>query len=218
MASPSDPAFRGLGLDDLCLSMDEGIYGEVSDATRHTRGQAIAFFAREAGCSFTEVKCRVRWLRLYTRQDAWETGGMEWWADHKGVELEDAPDVPPDDWQPSEGIPAWEFCDKSARGARMAYVMEQLPYKPNPLLFRKGDLVHVNVRPNAPPRAAALNRLLLRVTEWVAPPKRDRPIEGVSVPTAFAYTPANSRFVAGDPTGVPLYADELVIIESARGY
>lgn len=116
--------------------MDDGIYGEVQDVSKRTRGQAIARFAGEAGVSFTEVRCTVRYLRIFTRQQLWDGPGKDRWADDidmqhlidhgKRLGLKESfartPPEPPANWNPDESMPCWEFCDKSAPGAVKAYI------------------------------------------------------------------------------------------------
>lgn len=149
---PSDPAFPGLTPDDLSLFMDEGIYGEVQDASKRSRGAAIGRFAREADCDFTQVRCGVRYVLLHDRQDLWDGPGRDSWADNLFVESglrhrydaetkrhylvdkddnevpepdwPDPPDEPPADWEPSEYMPCWEFVAKTHPRALKVYICE----------------------------------------------------------------------------------------------
>lgn len=132
---PTDLAWPGLTPDDLCMSMDEGMLGEVRDASRCTRGQAIAFYASEAGCSFTEVRCVVRYALLYTRQDVWDGPGRDRWADDHVADswgkvsvaeaFATAPTEPPTNWRPDEYMPCWEFCERTHPRAVRVYCLEQ---------------------------------------------------------------------------------------------
>lgn len=118
--SPDEPAFPGLTADDLCYSWDEGVPGEVRDASKCSRGQAIAYYASEAGCDFREVRCLVRYVLLHTRQDLWEGPGRDRWADGLVIEsqwrlsLDEAwkqtPADPPPGWRPDEGMACWSVC------------------------------------------------------------------------------------------------------------
>lgn len=133
--TPTDLATPGLTVDDLCLRVDEGIYGEVQDGNR-PRATAISNFASEAGILFTQVQCRVRYLRFMTRQDVWNGPGKDRWVDlhcdepeYRGKPLEAcfavAPEEPPADWRPDEYDPCWEFCDKAHPEAIRAWICEQ---------------------------------------------------------------------------------------------
>lgn len=138
--APTDLAYPGLTVDDLCLRVDEGIYGEVQDGNR-PRATAISNFANEAGLAFTEVRCRVRYLRFMTRQDVWNGPGRDRWCDDRinqhlidhGTRLpltaawKDVPGTPPDDWRPGEYDPCWEFCEKTHPEAIRAWICEQKP-------------------------------------------------------------------------------------------
>jgi hypothetical protein len=150
---PTDLAWPDLSLDDLSFYVDEGVYGEVRDASKCTRGQAIAFFASEAGCAFTDVRCVVRYVLLHTRQDVWDGPGRDRWADdwafdnhvrvvwhedRKGQPDEwtyeylngepatppELPAEPPPDWRPDEGMPCWSTCRPDHPRAQRAYMLE----------------------------------------------------------------------------------------------
>lgn len=122
--APDALAFPGLSADYLTYSWDEGVEGEIRDASRCTRGQAIAAYASEVGCDFTEVRCVARYVLLHTRQDVWEGPGSDRYADdlaHQhlvdhGVQLslKDAwkrtPERVPDGWEPSDGMACWSVC------------------------------------------------------------------------------------------------------------
>lgn len=128
----------GLTPDDLCLSIDDGIYGEVADATKHKRASAMARYASEAGCSFNEVHCRKRYCRIYTQQEAWDSYGrdryLDEWEYHfcadNGREptLEEAdaaiPGYPPPDWRPRDDDPCWGFVRRDVPGALPIWVCE----------------------------------------------------------------------------------------------
>lgn len=92
---------------------DDASYGSVQDARHTTRGKAAALVARESTGHLPDVRVWKRYIWVYDRQDAWDEAGRERWADARDVEWEDAPTVAPDDWQPDEGTPAWEFVHRS---------------------------------------------------------------------------------------------------------
>lgn len=138
---PHEPAFPGLSLDDLCFQYDEGVYGEVCDSARWTRGQAIAAYTSEMGCDFTEVRCVVRYVLLHTRQDVWDGPGKDRWVDDQRFgavgdpgwpepreSLEDAfrraPAEPPADWVPDESMACWSVCRPEHPRAQRAYMCE----------------------------------------------------------------------------------------------
>lgn len=129
----------GLTADDLCLSVGEGVYGEIRDASKTTRAAATSFFAGEVGCSFTDVRCRVRYARLFTLQETWDGPGKDRWVDVQdwehynafGVHLplgplfEKAPKEPPADFEPDETMACWQFCERTTPGAIKIYVCEE---------------------------------------------------------------------------------------------
>lgn len=134
----TDPAWPGLRPDDLCFQYDEGIYGEVRDASTTTRGQAIAFFAGEAGCDFTDVRCVVRYVLIHTRQDVWDGPGKDRWVDDEqrqhlvdhgvrpplGELFENAPAEPPEWWEPSESMACWSVCRPDHPRAIKCWMLE----------------------------------------------------------------------------------------------
>lgn len=120
--TPTDHAFPGLTPDDLCVSIDEGILGEIQIGDR-PRATAISAFASEAGLAFTDVRCTVGHLRFLTREDVWESHGRDRFyddtynqfiADHQrrpeADEIPEAPEEPPGSWRPEDHYPAWEWC------------------------------------------------------------------------------------------------------------
>lgn len=136
---PTDPAWPGLGLDDLSFTVDEGYPGEVQDAATKTRGQAIAYFAREADVTFTEVRCGVRYVHLFSRQEVWDGPGRDRWFDDWEAqfmtehqrwptqaerEAAQVPAEPPSDWRPDEYMPCWQFVKKDHPQARRAWCCE----------------------------------------------------------------------------------------------
>lgn len=128
-------AFPWLTADDLCIGWDDGVPGEVRDASTCTRGQAIAGFLSEAGCAFTEVRCVVRYVLLCTLRDIWEGPGRDRWADGLQLEswgklsLKDAfaqtPADPPPGWRPDEGMPCWYVCRPEHPRAIRVWMLEQ---------------------------------------------------------------------------------------------
>lgn len=135
---PSDLAYPDLKLDDLCFNIDEGTYGEVCDASKWTRGQAISRYASEAGCAFTEVRCVVRYVLLFTRQDIWDGPGKDIWVDDEawsycaehgthpdlGELFKRAPSEPPTGWRPDESMACWQVCRPDHPRAQRAYMLE----------------------------------------------------------------------------------------------
>lgn len=146
---PTDLLHPGLTPDYCVMDVDDGVLGEISDASRITRGKAIALYASEMGVSFTDVRCTTSYMRLFTRQDGWDGPGRERWLDDwmeregvderavgereweyynedtgQKVDPPDAPDEPPGEWEPSDWDPAWEFCKKTDPGAVKVWVCE----------------------------------------------------------------------------------------------
>lgn len=148
---PDDPSWPALDLDNLSFLIDEGVWGEVRDASTCTRGEAIAFYASETTGRFTDVRCVVRYVLLFTRQDVWDNGGRDQWVDdhinqhlnETGVRLplskawEESPTVVPDDWMPHEGLPCWSTCRPDHPRAQKAWMCEtkgdnRIPDHPKP--------------------------------------------------------------------------------------
>jgi hypothetical protein len=96
----------------------DGVLGEVSDASRRTRSQAIARYASETGYTRQEIRCTTDYVRIYDRQDAWE-----WWVEMDSG-WDEQPDRPPDDWQPPEEAPCWGRCPKDHPDALRVYICE----------------------------------------------------------------------------------------------
>lgn len=133
-----DLAWPGLEIDDLCFVHDEGVYGEVRDASKCTRGQAIAFYASETCGDFTAVRCVARYILMHTRQDVWEEGGRDRWADGRiadhlaatGVRLSlseawaASPEEVPSGWTPDEYLPCWSVCRRDHPRAQKAWLCE----------------------------------------------------------------------------------------------
>lgn len=117
--------------------------GSVRDASKTTRGQAAAFFAREIG-DLRDVRVWKRYVRPLTRQDVWDDYGQDRYADRlmdeqgiepvavhdvdtgavvdwayanadtgQPVEEPHIPTEPPVDWQPDEYDPTWMFVHRS---------------------------------------------------------------------------------------------------------
>lgn len=106
--------------------------GSVRDASKTTRGQAAAFFARESAYGdIRGVRVWKRYVLPFTRQDVWEGPGRDRWVDKQdwdhfhatgdhlplGPLFEQAPTEPPADWQPDEYDPVWMFVHRSHPGA-----------------------------------------------------------------------------------------------------
>lgn len=116
----TDLAYPGLSADDLCYSWEDGVEGEIRDASKCTRGQAIAAYASQTTGDFTMVRCLVRYVVLHTLQDIWDGPGRDRWADDLvndswgRLSLTDAiaqtPATPPDGWRPEEGMACWSVC------------------------------------------------------------------------------------------------------------
>lgn len=147
MPEPTDLAYPGLSADDLCYSWDEGVPGEIRDASQCTRGQAIAQYASETTGDFTAVRCVVRYVVLHTRQDIWDGPGRDRWADDLvndswgSLSLTDAfaqtPSTPPENWQPDEGMACWSVCRRDNPHAIRVWMCEvkgtdQIPDTPKP--------------------------------------------------------------------------------------
>lgn len=127
---------------DDCVLSEDGCLGEISAADRWTRGQAIGRYAREVGIRFTDVRCRVEWIRPLTRQDGWDDRGadevawawadehnLKWrggaWRDPAGVEhVCPVPDRVPDEWDAGEPWGVWTVCKKGEPGAVKVYICE----------------------------------------------------------------------------------------------
>lgn len=101
-------------VESYCWAADgweNAAWGSVQDARAKTRGKAAAFYASETGCAWTEVHVWKRYVRPLTRAEGWEYG-FDRWANCNDVELEDAPDDPPPNWEPDEYIPVWQFISR----------------------------------------------------------------------------------------------------------
>lgn len=85
-----------------------GTLGSVSDARKHTRGQAAAFFANEAGERFSDVRTWKRYVCALTRQYAWDEGGRDRYEDQHDLDFDTAPERVPDDWEADpDDDPVW---------------------------------------------------------------------------------------------------------------
>lgn len=140
------------GPDDIAaphLSPDEcyewGEEGEYYIQSNRPRATAIDHFAREEGVRFQDVRCTRRYMRLLTRRQSWAHNAEDYardrWVDNHdppltlnrdlkwvapdGTICEPPRDMPmPDDWQPDEGDPVWEWCDKGDPGAIPCWYLE----------------------------------------------------------------------------------------------
>lgn len=81
----------------------------VADARTTSRGRAAGLFANEMGGRLPDVRVWKRYVRPWTRQDAWEYDGHERWARAHDVEDDEAPEWAPDDWEANGDGPVWEF-------------------------------------------------------------------------------------------------------------
>jgi hypothetical protein len=108
MSVPSAPAFDGV----LCypdVDIDPDGYGIVG--TRGTpRATAQGRYARMYGCDFADLTCRRAFIRLWTRQEAWEYQGNAGTA--------------PADWQVPDGTPAYEFVGPDFIAAQPVWLVE----------------------------------------------------------------------------------------------
>lgn len=154
---------------DLCHDPDERYDFQIVPAT-YSRVKAQRNFANEMGVEFNQVRTRVAYVWIYSRQDAWEQSGWEhvyddfigeiadgddphirlefdpdwkpadddgtWrWGRHYYVWISDGtnaeqdlldamPDTPPDDWEPEDYDPGWQYVDKSHPKAVKIYESE----------------------------------------------------------------------------------------------
>lgn len=156
--TPADPLVPGLRIDDCVTDLWDGVPGEISDASRSNRANAITYYSSEAGIEFNEVRCTIAYVHLFDRQDGWDCRGRDrwyddwyekneietvWHEDRKGqpdewthhapdgtlIEDNEPPDEPPEDWEPHEDDPAWEFCKKETPGAIKVWHCEQKELK-----------------------------------------------------------------------------------------
>lgn len=143
--APTELAYPGLTADDLCYSWEDGVEGEIRDASKCSRGQAMAHYASETWGDFTRVRCLVRYVILHTRQDIWDGPGRDRWADDLvndswgHLSLDDAwaqtPAEPPLGWRPEEGMPCWSVCRRDHPRAIKVWMCEdkdddQIPNPP----------------------------------------------------------------------------------------
>ena len=105
---------------------EEAAEWSMADAETHTRGEAHAAAAHDLG--WTEVRVWKRYVRFLTRQEVWF------------VSRGDSP--VPDDWQPDEYSPVWEFVPRTHPDARPYWVVgargDEPPPSPRPPTVR-GD-------------------------------------------------------------------------------
>lgn len=131
MPAPDDPAFPGLTPDD-CFVYDRECEFGIQPVTR-PRATAMQLFAEEMGVGWKDVSCRVAYMRIYTRQESFENGSAQYQAVDDWIDSHDPPlkldrecnwvtpdgtvvllpadlEIVPDDWEPDEEDPVWEFC------------------------------------------------------------------------------------------------------------
>jgi hypothetical protein len=103
------------------VNWEDACEGSVRDARKVTRRKAAAFFASESTGYLPDVRVWKRYVRAWTRQDGWDYSGREhavddYQYDHD-CEYEEAdvkvPQAPPNDWQPDESVPVWEFVHRN---------------------------------------------------------------------------------------------------------
>jgi hypothetical protein len=127
------PAVRNLNPDD-CLFDEDDCEFTIQNSSR-PRATAIDNYAREMGVAFQNVTCARRYLRIYSRQEAWEPTAeaaiTEWsrrndppltftargYQDPNGNIVEPPQFTVPDAWEPGEDTAVWTFCKKSTPGA-----------------------------------------------------------------------------------------------------
>lgn len=113
-----EPAFPVSTLDD-CVADHMEIPGSVAIATSNNRAARQAYVANELGVPFSQIRCRTRYGRMYTRQEIWDMQGAgDWEYDHN----EPAEPHPPEDWQVPDYYPVWELCHKNMSGATKIFL------------------------------------------------------------------------------------------------
>lgn len=98
-------------LEDCCVGY--GGLESVQLAAGRTRGQAAARYADEVGEHFTDVRCRVRHIRVLTRQEVW---------DRIYDEGPDAAGPVPEGWEPYDDMPAWTIADRADPRSHRVYI------------------------------------------------------------------------------------------------
>lgn len=115
---PSDIAFPHVSWDD-CVYGEDGPMESVVEVSKTTRGKAIAAYAHEVACDFTEVRCRTVWGRFLTRQEVWDRA-----YDEFVVKPDHEPAEPPADWEPYIEADCWTACEPDEPGATKLYLLE----------------------------------------------------------------------------------------------
>lgn len=145
--TPNSPASPGLTPDD-CYIYDEECEFGIQSAER-PRATATQLFAEEMGVRFQDVSCRVNYMRIYSRQESYEHHALyddedTWidkhdpplhlnsdlkWVTPDGVLVEEPSSlgVAPDDWEPSDYDPVWEFCHKGHPDAIKVWRLDLKP-------------------------------------------------------------------------------------------
>jgi hypothetical protein len=146
--SPDDPAFPGLRPDD-CFLFDEECEFGIQNVER-PRATAMKLFADEMGVDFPQVLCRVEYVRIYSRQEAYDEACgsddvisqwagdnnlklriTDWeWVDTEGVvhPVPEGVEIVPDDWEPDDTDPVWAFCKKTDPGAVKVWRLDVKPH------------------------------------------------------------------------------------------
>lgn len=150
LRKPEDWLWPSFEPDD-CVLTEDGWLGDVSDASKHSRSQAITRFLHEHDHGWirrSEVRCRVAYIRPLTRQDAWEDYGRptaveEWsysfhpplrpvqrarsviYLDVNGRRHEcPVPQRVPDEWSAGDPWSVWKPCKRGDTNAVKVYICE----------------------------------------------------------------------------------------------
>lgn len=99
----------------------------VQDATKVTRAEACARFARDVGELWIDVGVWKRYIRPLDRQELyeWWVERNDWRDDESGGGWDAHPDLAPDDWTPpewDEEMPSWQFCAANHPDAHPAWI------------------------------------------------------------------------------------------------
>lgn len=119
-SDPVNPYIDSYAWDPAgCEMAAEGTIREVQHATR---GQAVAWFARELGEDITAVRVWKRYVRPLTRGEVWDDYGREAWEQRRDLDADEGPDEPPSEWEPDEYDPVWQFIHRSHPDAIAVWV------------------------------------------------------------------------------------------------
>lgn len=150
---PSDPVCRwgDVGYGD---NSDEGLPVFVRMPTQKSRVAIQRSVAREYGYCFNDIAVLARWGRIFTRQQAWDSGGSERWFDlwllrnkvgyylkeaayyydaeyhlpaaqRRDPQVPEVPTEPPAEWLPQDDLPCWGLCSPYVSGATPIYIIEE---------------------------------------------------------------------------------------------